>query len=233
MTWTRAMYLDQARAQADARSAQDWTDDDVRVLLGMIHAREWKRILNANRYYRTQTLTLAQDPNGQIAFSALSTGSADRQQRFYRALWATDGNRVWGEEQWAHLPIVPANVANFVAPCWYPTGLTSDPTLRAIQFVPMSPNLSMSVSVNHLPTRADQLSADTVTVEWPDDYEMVLVYETAAAMLAKGGRETGATADLQRLADQVRADMLGDIVRVSTDPVRIDFPDTSREWGSW
>lgn len=217
--------MDQARAQADARSAQDWLDDDVRKVLGMVHIREWKRILDANRYYRQNTLTVAQDANGQIALSSLDAGSGDAQKRFYRVLWVLNGTLLHDEEQYAHLPTATLVGGNNVSPCWYRTG-------DYLQIIPVGAGTSMTIVVNHTPTPIDQLSDDTIAAEFPRDYELIVAYEAAAWLLAKGGRETSATADLQRLADQMRSEMLGDIVRISTDPVRMDFPDTRWAWGS-
>lgn len=228
--WNRGQYIRRTRKLMDALNSPRWDDvDDISVALGMVHTREWKRILDANQFCRTNTLSLQQDANGQIPFASLDQGTGDSQQRFYRVLWVTNGPRVYDEEKWTHIPTATVVGANNVMPCWFPAG---NGATRAIQCIPMESGVTMTVQVNHTPTPIDRLSDDTSCVEFPRDYELILVYEAAAWLLDKGGEESDAGDRFMRKADILRAEMLGDIARVSTSPMRIDYPDTGSQWGS-
>jgi len=225
MTWTRAQYMDRTRALMDARSSQDWLDDDIRAGLGMVHSREWKRLLDANQYLRVAERAVTQDASGQVALSLLDSGSADSQQRLYRILYVTNGLRVYDEDQRKRLPLATVTGVLDIRPCWYRNG-------DVIQLLPIESGASLTIVTNHTPTPIDQLSDDAVAVEFPRDYELLPCYEAAAWLLAKGGRETGATGDLLKLADMIRAEMLGDLARTSTDPTQVSYPDLRSDWGA-
>lgn len=225
MTWTVQNYIDRTRSIADAAASPRWDDTlDVLPALGLAHTREWKRILNANQYQRVNTLSIAQDANGQIALSALDTGSGDTQKRLYRVLWIADGAYTYSKVDFGDVPLAAVNGWNNTGHLWYRTD-------TEIQILPQATGQTMTVVVNHTPTPIDQLSGTGVAVEFPRDYELVLCYEAAAWLLAKGGGETSTTADLQRLADQIRSDMLGDLTRDSTQPTWVRFPDSAQSWG--
>ena len=221
--WTRTTYMDQTRAQADARQSDRWSDPDVRYVLGMVHAREWKRLLNANNVLRVGTRTVAQDINGQFTVASLDGGSGDSQERFYRVLSLVQDVRLYAEMRFTEAPTAATTGGYSSARRWYRTG-------DLIQCLPVENGASMTVTVNHLPTPIDQLSSDAAAAVFPRDYEMIVAWETAAAMLMKGGAESDAAQDLQQLAEQMRGDMLGDLARQSVAPMQMQYPDRATEW---
>jgi len=224
--WTRTTYMDQTRAQADARLSDRWSDTDVKYMLGMVHAREWKRLLNANNVLRVGTRTVAQDANGLFTVASLDSGSADAQERFYRVLSLVQSTWIYGETRFTEIPTASTTGgnANVRRREWYRTG-------DSIQCLPVKSAASMTVTVNHVPTPMDQLSADTIAGVFPRDYEMILAYEAAAMLLMKGGAESDAAQNLQQLAEQMRGDMLGDLARQGDAPMQMQYPDLAREWG--
>jgi hypothetical protein len=57
------------------------------------------------------------------------------------------------------------------------------------------------------------LSADTITIDWPPSSHLVLVYQGAYQLLQKGGTEASAAANLRRIADEERSTLLDDLRR--------------------
>lgn len=223
--WTRAKYMTKTRNYADATGSGRWTDDEVREALGAAHAAEWKRLLNANRVLRASTRTVTQDASGQIALSALDSGSGDSQQRTYRVLTVIQGTRIYDEMSFMELPnasSVSASTASFFV--WYRLG-------DVIQLLPIESSASMTITVNHLPTPIDQLSSDTVAAEFPRDYEAIVALSAAAELLDKGGAESGASDVLSQRAEAMREDMLSDLARTSTAPTRMGYTDSRWDWG--
>ena len=224
--WSRTTYRDQTRAQADARSSERWSDQDINYALGLVHMREWKRLLNAAPYFRFATRTVTQDASGQIATSALDGGSGDTQERFYRVLDVAQQERVYDEVSFRDVPTATTATTTNVLRAWYRIGST-------IQCLPVESGASMTVWVNHTPTPMDRLSSDSAFAEFPRDYELLIAYETAAWLLVKAGSETDSADKLQQMAEQIRQDLLADVARGSTNPLQMRYPDRRQDWGSW
>lgn len=222
--WLRSRYMTEARNAADATNAGRWTDDEVRSALGTAHTREWKRLLNANRYLRFAQRSATQDALGQITFASLDSGSGDTQQRLYRIIDIADGTRVYDQVQFAEVPVATQLGGQATTYSWYPVG-------DVVQMLPPASGVVMTVSINHIPTPLDQLSADTVAGEFPRDYEPIVSIEAAALLLEKGGAEAGAASVLSQRAESIRQDMLSDLARTSTSPLRMQYPDSRHAWG--
>lgn len=221
--WTRATYMAQARVAADATSAGRWTEDEVKTALGLAHTREWKRLLNANRYLRFGQRTATQDGSGQFTLASLDSGSGDTQQRLYRILDIADQTRLYDEVQFAEVPVATVIATANTSYCWYRAG-------DVVQMLPIAAGASVTVTVNHTPTPIDRLSGDTVTAEFPRDYELIVAIEAASLLLEKGGAEAGAASIMAQRAETIRQDMLSDLARVSTSPLRMTYPDTRHVW---
>lgn len=233
MTVTRASLRTRSLQLADAVSSARWdvtagAAGEVDQHMGIVHSREWRRILNAQPDYRIAQRTPTSDSQGRFLISALSDLSvADQQQRFYRVRSLAINNRPYRE--------INATDGYLAA-----ASLTSTSSVPIFGFwfrqgdyiiVPDAPNQTATgIWVNHLPTRADNLSIDTAVVEFIDDYEDILAYEVAAILLSKGAAETDASAQLKALAEGMRTDMLQDLTRMSTKPLVMRFPDTAAEW---
>lgn len=213
----------EARNAADATSSNRWGDPEVVTALGLAHTREWKRLLNANRYLRFAQRSATEDSLGQIQLSALDSGSADTQQRLYRILDVADGTRVYDEVQFSEVPVATQIATSNTSFCWYRVG-------DVIQCLPIGSGTALTVSVNHIPTPIDQLSSDSVAAEFARDYELIVSVEAAAYLLEKGGAEAGAAAILGQRAEAIRQDMLSDLARTSTSPLRMSYPDSRHVW---
>ncbi|MGN6205985.1 hypothetical protein [Humibacter sp.] len=222
--WSRTTYRDQARAQADARSADRWSDTDVNYALGLVHTREWKRLLNANPMLRFGARSVAQDASGQIAVSSLDSGSGDSQERFYRVLDVAQDTVTYDEVSFRDVPTATVEPAANVMRAWYRIG-------DVLQCLPSESGATMTVWVNHTPTPIDRLAGDDSVAEFPRDYELLIAYEAAAWLLMKGGAESDAAKDLQQMAEQIRQDMLADLARQSIQPMQMRYGDRRWEWG--
>lgn len=196
--------------------------------LGIVHAREWKRILNAAPYYRTAQRTPTTDSNGQVALTTLSDVSVpDSAENRYRILLVAANNVPYKEvfPEDAFLSNVSGASSQGASRIWYRNG--------NYLVLPDAPSITLTgVWVNHYPTRADNLSGDGIQVEFPDDYEDILVYMGAASLVGKGAAETDAAAWMQQQAKEMRDDMLQDLARTSIKPEMIRFSDSPGDWAA-
>lgn len=225
MAFTRDELVTEIRSLADAENDTRWTATTVLRHLDVAFDREWARILQADPYYRVQTLTPAVDANGIIAQSALSTGSGDSERRFYRVIGVTAGKRRYSPSSLDENVLTLEADANYEAGAriywWQGTDLVLWPR----------PGDTATVLVNHRPTLPSALSSGTATITFPSPYELILAYEAAASMLAKGGAETQASADLKAFAEGIRDDLLADLSRREIQPMMWRYPDSRADWG--
>jgi hypothetical protein len=233
MTITKSGLRTRALQLADAVSSPRWdttaTTGEVDVHMGMVHMREWRRILNANPYYRVARRTPAIDSSGRIAISSLSdSSSADALETFYRVLMVAVNNTPYKE-------IIPKE--GLLAGIQITTGSAmpgSNIWFRQGDYI-MVPDAANSTAtgvwVNHVPTPANLLSGEAIVVTFPDTYEDLLAYELAAILLSKGSAESDSAATMKAFAEDLRRDMLQDIARFSIAPQQFQFADTAAEWG--
>lgn len=225
MSVTRAQAIANTREMMDAVSSQRWQDPFISSTLGVVHAREWSGILGANPYFRFAQRAVTTDANGQFLYTALDSGSGDSAQTHYRILALTDGQTVYRQTAFMSVPI--ATTTQYDSPytrLWYDAG-------SSIQVLPVQQGLSLTCSVNWTPPRVDQLSADTVTIDFPDGHEIILWLEAAAILLSKGGAEVDTAQSMKALASIERQQMYSDIGRRTARPEFFGFPDLSSEWG--
>ena len=220
---TRDDLVAQTRHVADAESDGRWPGANILLGLNLVFRREWRNILNANRYYRVGTRTVTPASDGTFALSSLTTGSGDSTETFYRVLSVARGQNVYQEIQHMDVAVlVGGGGESWAHQSWFRTG-------DYIQVVPISVD-ACTVIVNHLPPLPSTLATGSSTVVYPAGYEEVLTYETAALMLSKGGTETEAASFLKQLAEEMRRDMLADVARISTNPLQVVYPDSRTEW---
>ncbi len=198
--------------------------------LGMVHMQEWRRVLNAMPWYQVTQYTPVTDANGNVPFTALSSGTGDNQQNMYRIL--SVGSGLAGANGLFYTEIKTQEVAQFLQiattgvqyNAWFPNG-------RQIT-VPGNLSTQLTVWVNWTPTRFDQLASDSSLVSLPDDYEDIFALEGAARLLMKGGAETPASIDLKNQAEEQRRDRLQDLSRVGIQPWGVSADDNRWDWGS-
>ncbi len=197
--------------------------------MGVIHLREWKRILNASPYYRVARRTPTVDVSGRIAISTLSdTAAPDALQTFYRVLMVAINNTPYKEIIAKEGLLTGIQISTGSAMpgsnIWFRQG--------DYIMVPDSANtVATGVWVSHVPTAASSLSADGVTVEFPEGYEDLLAFELASIILAKGAAEADSSGTMKAFAEDMRRDMLQDLARFSIAPQTFAFSDTAAEWG--
>ncbi len=211
---------------ADAVDSPRWDDSpngEVDQHVGIAMDREWKRILNANPYYRVARLTPTSDTDGYYSVSDLSTGVGDARQRLYRVLAFAVDNIVYEEGRMDQylLPNSGQLQPNYV---FYFEG-------TKIMALPLTTTKSATVVINWIPPRQDLLSLETSEVDFPDGYENVVAWSAAAMLLNKGAVEAGAAQLLELQAEQLRQDMLQDIARRTTNPIKMRYADDRSDWG--
>lgn len=222
MSKLRDVLVAEIRNHADAEGDKRWSSTNILAALDMAYRREWRRILNANRFYRvaerTPTLTA-----GRFALDALDGGTGDTAESHYRILSVSRGVTPYREIQ----------ATDFVAG----EDAAFDAAFRSAYFrvgdyirVVPSSGETLTVTVNHIPPLPSVLSSGSVSVVFPSGYESVPCMEAAAIILSKGGAETEASGYLKALAEEVRRDMLSDIARTSTNPIQMGYSDTAGDW---
>lgn len=235
MAFTRAQYRLRTLRRMDAGTlggnSGRWDTTagaagEVDQTLGFVFDREWRRILNANAYYKSQTVQPTADSEGKFALADLTTGTGDTLKRLYRINAAVLNNAVYQEVDPRDYIIAP--VFNVGWKIWYRRG-------DYIYVIPVEPNKVLSntdgFAVSYIPQRIDNLSSDSASVDFPDGYEEIICLEAAAFLLAKGGAETKTTAEFRVMAESLRQDMLSDVARLSNRPISMKFPDFSFDWG--
>lgn len=222
---TRAQSRTDALLVADAYGSPRWDPTpggEVDRRLGFVHAKEWKLILNANRYYNFQMVTPTTDANGVIPFSSLTTGSGDATQNFYRVVKVMVGNAAYQFVQGPEYLNTPQTA--LPAFVWYQSG-------NSIVIPNALTTTVTGIWVNWYPQRFDLLATDASIVVLPIDYDDVFAYAGAARLLSKGAAQSDAAAELSAIADGMRQDLLSDIARVSTDPATVRYSDSVSDWG--
>jgi hypothetical protein len=206
-----------------AETTTKWTDAVIKEIAGLVCDREWKNILNANKYYKMQKVQATSSAStGYIAKSDLNTGTANTVKRFYRILGVIKNDTFYEPAEWSDIPL--GEYLGASPHIWYPQDDNIVP-------LPIEKSAVFDVWVNYIPVSVDALAADSDLIVFPEDYEELLKWETAAWLSTKGDEETQAAITFAAFADRIRADMLQDITRLSTEADRMKFPDSAGEWG--
>lgn len=222
MSMARGTLLTLIDEMADAVGSPRWGNTLKLQLLGEVHWREWRDLLNIARHLRMGTRTLTTDADGCIAKSGLNSGSGDATETWYRILSLQQGNYFYQPTVYEQYPQSPSTVA--LPQVWYELG-------DRIQLIPAAQGNTVTVMVNHLPQRADLLQDNNSTVVFPDGYDLILAYETAASMFMKGAAETNLSVEMSGKAQSLRDRMQQDIGRIAVRPLRMSAMDDRWEWG--
>jgi hypothetical protein len=167
-------------------------------------------------------VSVTADTSARVAKSSLSTGTGNSRQRLYKVRGVANGS----------VPYQQANAADYLTAAagdggtgvWWESG-------SYLQLLPGDASAALTVTVNWTPTPAGDLADDEDDVDWPEDHEMLLAWEAAAVLLARGGAETEPAADLKALAATARESLYAECARVSTRPQGWRYADTSDTWG--
>lgn len=224
---TRDEYITSIRHHADAESDGRWPTGRVADAFDTAMRREWRHLLNANRFLRTATRTPTVT-NGQIAISDLSGGTGDTAQVFYRVIGVHVGTVPYQEIEAVDVLTMNTDGGNSSVwghQTWHRNG-------DYLYVLPTNPSGTVNVLVNHLPPLPSALASGASEVAFPEGYEQVPALEAAAFLLSKGGTESEAALYLRSIAEEIRRDMLQDVARVSTNARQVRYSDRAEEWGS-
>lgn len=225
MAMTRDVLVTLVEEMLDAVGSSRYGTTLKLQALNVAHDLGWRRILAANRHYRWQTVDVTTDANGRIAVSALSNGTGDSAKRFHKLLDAVQGTvhyRPVNDQSDTLAPTV-----NPTAGLWQMWRVGDE-----IQFAPVQSGVTVTVAVNHLPTAPASLASGSSNVVWPESYEWILAYESAALLAGKGSAEVGASLFNKEQAKEMWDSLLADVQRFSTDPLVIGASDDVGDWGS-
>lgn len=208
---------------ADAYGSPRWNADvggEVDFWIGQTMDQEWRRILDASPFYRTNRVTITSNSSGYYQVSDLTVTN----QRLNKVIALTIDNIVY-EETKANKYVL-ANTYNTAVPqyLWWFEG-------DQIMALPKQTTKAALVLVNTIPERFPNISNESDAVVWPDGYEQVLVWAAAAMLLNKGGVESGPGMSLDMKAEAIRADMLGDLKRRTLHAGLMLYNDSAMEWG--
>ena len=225
MAVTKAQLIALTRETMDAVSSDRWSDATITTVLNSVYGDEWSNILNAQPYYTFAKRTVSTDGDGMVSFSALSSGSGDSQQVFYRVLSVSDGNVLYTQTRFQDVPL--ATTTNYLPTyprLFYTAG-------QALQILPVAASTTLYVYVNYKPTAFNQLATSSSAIDFPDGGELILANEAGAMLLNKGGAESAAARVLREEAKLQRAAMLDDLRRYTIQPTLMAYPDQKYEWG--
>ena len=225
MSITKGTLRTRVLQMADAVGADRWDADageEVDFHISIVLDREWKRILNASPYYRVGRRTPTSDADGYYAISDLDSGSDDSEERLYRVIAVSVDDTVY-EETRLDQYMFPSTSSPQPQYLWYFEG-------SKLMALPVTASKQATIVVNHLPTKFSDLATDNSTVTFPDGYEDVLACSGAALLLMKGGAEAQAAAALEIQAEELRQDMLQDLMRRSMKPIGMRYSDSVTDW---
>lgn len=230
MSVTRAQLTSLTREIMQATGSSQWSDATLQTWLGLAHWQEYANLLNVINSYQMQSVTVTQDANGQFTIASLSTGTGDTAKNFYRILALAQSSTAGGQYQFFYqqtqFKMYPNPQPNTAMPyVWYQFG-------RSIQVLPVQSGASLTCTVNWRPPRVDQLSTDSIAVDFPDGYESLLAWRAAGMALRKGGTEVQAAFTMDATAKEIREEMLLDLGRLGTTPIIAGAMDDISDWGS-
>lgn len=224
---TRAEFLTRVRQLSDTLQAvADYPSDMILDFASMVHADEWRGVLEASPYYRTAERVVTLDANRTFAWADLSTGTDDTRQRVFRVLALTDAqgrdfqytppDRLW--------LLRAGSVPQTTQRLWTKNG-------DRVQVFGVGEGTTLYALVNYTPTPIGALASDASAVDWLDDWWPVLFYETAALTLTRGGREMDEASRLIGLGDKLRQRMHAALRREAATPTVLGAADDVLDWG--
>lgn len=232
MAYTRTQIRTQVLHHADAYGSSRWdattagAQGEVDQTIGRAFDRWWARILNAAPRYRWARRTPTTSSAGLIALSDLASGSGDSLERLYRVHGVVIANQRY---EFAGHDVARYEQAHAIESStgprvWWRAG-TSLYTLPAVTSTTVT-----GVWVSHRPQVIHRLTADSVDITFPEEYEDVGSWEAAADLLMKGAEETAASMECRAMAETLGSAMLADIARDHTGPMRIAYGDDPADW---
>lgn len=228
MSITKSEARSRVLKYMDATGSSRWdstANGEVDQAIGYAADQEWRKILDANPYYKAQAISVAIPAGGQVLKTSLSTGSGNTAKRLYKVLGLVVANTPYKIEQYAD--------------DYFGALSNPGPSSLAVEFgdyfqlFPVDVTGTSTWYVNYIPQRQDGLPTDGDAFQFPDSFEDVPLLEAAAYLLAsKNGAESDAAVPLVGLARNRRTDLLRTVERATTQPQQIRYADSSSSWGA-
>lgn len=222
--------ITQTRRMMDAVGSDRWSDEEIVDTLSYVFDAEWARLLQAAPYYRFQTVAITTTAAGTFPLSSLSTGAGNSQKNFFRILSINDGNVEYQETRFQDVPLGTTNgYIPYLRKMYYLAGTN-------YQVLPGDTSV-LNVVVNYKPTSlrdyVDSGATDKwdIPIDWPENSELLLVYEAAGRSLMKGGESLQTASAFLKMSGDERADFLDEIRRRTINPTRMAYPDLASDWG--
>lgn len=222
--------ITQTRRMMDAVGSDRWSDEEIVDALSYVFDAEWARLLQAAPYYRFQTVVITTTAAGTFPLSSLSTGAGNSQKNFFRILSINDGNVQYQETRFQDVPLGTTSAyMPYLRKMFYLAGTD-------YQVLP-SGSVTLNVVVNYKPTSLRDYVNDGATnkwdipIDWPENSELLLVYEAAGRSLMKGGESLQTASAFLKMSGDERADFLDEIRRRTINPTRMAYPDLASDWG--
>jgi hypothetical protein len=225
----RAEFLTRVRQLSDTLQATaDYPDGMILDFATMVHADEWRSILDAAPYYRTQEYAVTLDANRTFAWADLSSGTGNARKNIYRVLALADSDgRHFTYSQPDRLWLLRNGATSGTRErLWSKNG-------DRVQVFGVDAGQTVYALVNWTPTPIGELSSDADAVDWLSEWLPVLFYETAALTLTRGGREMDEATRLIGMGDKIRQRMLASLKREASTPTVLGADDDVADWGSW
>ena len=221
--------LTQVRRMMDAVGSDRWSDAELADTLSYVYDAEWSRLLQAAPYYRFQSIALTTATAGTFPLSSLNTGAGNSQKNFFRILSVNDGSVEYSETRYQDVPLGTTSAyMPYLRKFYYLAGTN-------YQILPTGA-VALNVVVNYKPTSLRDYVDDGATdkwdipIDWPENSEQLLVYETAARSLMKGGESIATANTFLQMANGERADFLDEARRRTINPTRMSYSDIAADW---
>lgn len=222
--FSRGALVQEVLEAADARGSNRWTPTTILSVLDTVFHDEWTTILTANPFYRVRRHVVGMAP-GFIDLAALDFGTGDDTERLFRVIGIRQGATIYR----------PSALPSYLAEEAPGTGWGYEPAsfYQEGSRLYLRPSVTGDVEVvaNHTPQSPSKLANDDSLIRFPARRQLILAYEAAAHLLAKGGLETDSAAALKALAAEQRTRMLADLARVHIDPGHVATFGSAAEWG--
>lgn len=202
-----------------------WSESLIKTVLNQVFDSEWDLLLDAAPYYTFAMRDATTDANGQVALTALNSGTGDSQQNMRRILSVSDGNVLYSETRFQDVPL--ATTTNYLSTYPQMYYIAGD----NMQILPVSSGVALKIGVNYKPTTILDLASNASTVDYPANSHLVLVYAAASQLLRKGGSESNQAMVLSKMAEEERAALFDSLRRRTINPTRMAYPDLKYEWG--
>jgi hypothetical protein len=223
MAYTRTQARTRVQDFLDAVGSSRWSSTEIDQAMSHVFDTEWRGILDANPFYKAEQISATASAAGVIAKSVLSTGSGNTAHRLNKIISAVAAG-------------VPLSFVRFSD---YSNALQSGAAPMVywelgdnLQISPAGA-ISVTFTINYLPTSPASLAADGDSVIFPDGFEDILFLGTAAYLLgSKNGAEAEAAVPLVGLARDRRGDLYRAVARPTTGGMQLRYEDSASIWGA-